>query len=311
MAQRESILPPLSNSIYIKIRQDFLELCEGDHCMASLLSYYEYKLNSIISNIEERKLRSKSYNPSADDYFIECSPNFLSKALLGLFGRTKIIQANTRLHELNFITIKTEKIDNEYKTTRVALNIEPIKKSLFTLFENEQALIQKRITPYSETNNPLFENEQPPYSKTNRINNTTNKKKERLNKKEQYLFDFDSDFIAIFDKRPKIEMALLYWVDYKFDVKKKPYSTTKWLNELDKYSDNQIIESIRIAIAKEYQGFFPESVKPEQEPTTKIKYVRVRMGLAAIEMKEEDFEKALREGTLNCDNPIIEKRYEK
>jgi hypothetical protein len=46
-------------------------------------------------------------------------------------------------------------------------------------------------------------------------------------------------------------------------------------------------------------------------PTTKIKYVRVRMGLAAIEMKEEDFEKALREGTLNCDNPIIEKRYEK
>jgi hypothetical protein len=88
-------------------------------------------------------------------------------------------------------------------------------------------------------------------------------KKERLNKKEQYLFDFDSDFIAIFDKRPKIEMALLYWVDYKFDVKKKPYSTTKWLNELDKYSDNQIIESIRIAIAKEYQGFFPESVKPD------------------------------------------------
>jgi uncharacterized phage protein (TIGR02220 family) len=53
------------------------------------------------------------------------------------------------------------------------------------------------------------------------------------------------------------------------------------------------------------------SLKSENNESTKIKYVRVRMGLAAIEMKEEDFEKALREGTLNCDNPIIEKRYEK
>jgi hypothetical protein len=166
MAQRESILPPLSNSIYIKIRQDFLELCGGDHCMASLLSYYEYKLNAIVSTIEERQLKNKSYLPSADDYFIECSPSFLSKALLGLFGRSKIIESNNKLHEQNFITVKTEKIGNEYKTTRIALNIEPIKKSLLTLFENKQPLIQIQTTP-------LFENEQPPYLNLNRINNTS------------------------------------------------------------------------------------------------------------------------------------------
>lgn len=180
MAQRESILSPLSNSIYIKIRQDFLELSGGDHCMAALLSYYEYKLNAIISNMEEMKLKNKSYTPCADDYFIECSPSFLSKALLGLFGRTKIIEANERLHEQNFITIKTEKIGNQYKTTRVALNIEPIKTSLLTLFENKQPLIQKQTTPYSDLNNPLFRNEQPPYSETDRINNTKNNLKEDI-----------------------------------------------------------------------------------------------------------------------------------
>lgn len=179
MAQRESVLPPLSGSIYIKIRQDFLELCNNDHCMAALLSYYEYKLNAIVSNIEEAQLKNKSYKPTADTYFIECSPAFLSKALLGLFGRTKIIEANNRLHEKNFITVKTEKNGNEYKTTRVALNIEPIRSSLKRLFENEQPLIQFRTTPYSEMDNPLFVSEQPPYSKTNRINNTyLNKDKE-------------------------------------------------------------------------------------------------------------------------------------
>ena len=88
-------------------------------------------------------------------------------------------------------------------------------------------------------------------------------KKERLNKKEQYLFNFDSDFVSIVNKRPAISNSIFEWIDYKFDIIKKPYITVKWLSELKKYSDNQIIESIRIAIAKEYAGFFPESVKPD------------------------------------------------
>jgi hypothetical protein len=270
MAQRESILPPLSNSIYIKIRQDFLELCKGDHCMAALLSYYEYKLNAIISNIEERKLKNKSYNPSADDYFIECSPSFLSKALLGLFGRTKIIESNNRLHEQNFITVKTEKIGNQYKTTRVALNIEPIKKSLISLFENEQPLIQKQTTPYSKTNNPLFENEQPPCSDLNIINNISLNKPKKLNKKEQYLFDFDQQIIEVINSRPALEDSIYSWIDYKFDIQKDSYKTINWLTALLKFSDYQINESIKQSIQKEYKGLFPDNIKEPLKPTTNL-----------------------------------------
>jgi hypothetical protein len=51
--------------------------------------------------------------------------------------------------------------------------------------------------------------------------------------------------------------------------------------------------------------------KEENKAKQKRKYVGVRLNFTYIEMLEDVYEKSLKEKTLNCDNPIIEKRFEK
>lgn len=259
MSERTSIIKHKEANRLVIIRQDYVDICDGDHCMAALLGYYEYKLNAIVSTLEDKVSQNPKFKPSADDYFIQSSPKYLSKSMLGLFGRTKIISANDKLLAKNLITIKIERKDEKtFLPTKVCLNVSQINLAIDTLSKNEQPLVQKRITPYSEMDNPLFNSEQPPYSKTDR-DSSINSNLRKLSKREQYLFDFDSELIRIFTDRPKIENSVLEWIEYKF--KKKGYTTLKWLNSVLQYSDYQINKAIESSLIKEYEGFWPENVK--------------------------------------------------
>lgn len=272
MSERTSIIKHKEANRLVIIRQDYVDICDGDHCMAALLGYYEYKLNAIVSTLEDKVSQNPKFKPSADDYFIQSSPKYLSKSMLGLFGRTKIISANDKLLVKNLITIKIERKDEKtFLPTKVCLNVSQINLAIDTLSKNEQPLVQKQITPYSEMDNPLFNSEQPPYSKTDR-DSSINSNLRKLSKKEKYLFDFDFEIITIINERPKLEKSIFDWIDFKYDVLKEEYKTIQWLKGVLEYSDYQIIESIKYSIIKEYKGFFPKSVKEEKQDKPQVTY---------------------------------------
>jgi hypothetical protein len=137
----------------------------------------------------------------------------------------------------------------------------------------EYTFSEKPLCDFPQVEEPQMENPHlENHTQLNKDESIPELKKKRLTKKEQYLLDFDSEFIRIFQERPEIEKSILDWIDYKFDIKKKPYSTVRWLLDLYEFTDKQIIESIKIAMAKEYQGFFPYNIKDNKPTTQTVKH---------------------------------------
>lgn len=130
--KRTSYTKHTEGQIYLKINQDFLHLCSYDHCEAALLGYYEYRYNIIRSEVEDKMAANKKYKPTHEECFIELSPKYLQEAMLGLFGRTKIIEANESLFQKGFITIKTD----GKAITKILLNIDFLNNKL-SLLNNE------------------------------------------------------------------------------------------------------------------------------------------------------------------------------
>lgn len=192
MSKRNTFVSHVEGAIYLKLHQDFLHICNYDHCEAFLLNYYEYRYNIIRSSVEDKIATNKNFRPSASDCFLELSPMYLQEATLGLFGRTKIIQANESLFKKGFITIETN-----FKTiTKICLNIDFLNSKLKSidyvdLKEGYKSHILKKKKPSScsetnkkdkiscsETNKPCSEtNKSEPFScsETNTISNTLKK----------------------------------------------------------------------------------------------------------------------------------------
>lgn len=160
MSERTSIIKHKESNRIVIIREDYLEICDNDHCMAALLGYYEYKINALISVIEDKKMANKNYMPTADDFFIQASPNYVSKGLLGLFSKNKIRDANDSLLEKNYITIKIEreKDSSNFLPTMVSLNIDIINNAISTLSKIGQPPIQNWSTPLSKNGQPPYPN---------------------------------------------------------------------------------------------------------------------------------------------------------
>lgn len=75
-AVRESCIRHLAGNRYLKINQDFLDLCNGDHCAAAILAVFEFWTNCRRNNGEDDRIQR-----SRDD---------VEAALLGLFSHTAI-----------------------------------------------------------------------------------------------------------------------------------------------------------------------------------------------------------------------------
>ena len=192
MSKRNTFVSHVEGAIYLKLHQDFLHICNYDHCEAFLLNYYEYRYNIIRSSVEDKIATNKNFKPSVDDCFLELSPMYLQEATLGLFGRTKIIQANESLFKKGFITIMTN-----FKTiTKICLNIDFLNSKLksiqfIDLKEGYKShILKKKKSPScsetnkkdqvscSETNKPCSEtnkSDQFSYSETNTISNKQKK----------------------------------------------------------------------------------------------------------------------------------------
>jgi hypothetical protein len=100
-----------------------------------------------------------------------------------------------------------------------------------------------------------------------------------------------SDFISYFEANGYNDILATKAFNY--------YNDNNWKDSQDKQVKNWK--------SKVRNNWFKDDYKIKP----KVKFVGVRMGMAYIEMREDAFEEGLRKGTLNCDNPVIEKRFER
>lgn len=110
----------LSTENPIILRKEFLFICNFDHCQAILLAYYDFRFSEIYS--KNRENIQKEIPVYEEDWLLEISPMQLKNELLGLFGRTKIIESNLKLEGRGFI-----KIFNENKiSTKISIYFDEI-----------------------------------------------------------------------------------------------------------------------------------------------------------------------------------------
>lgn len=150
-----------------------------------------------------------------------------------------------------------ELIENGYCQRNVIKH--PITKRII---DWEYTFSEKPLCDFPQVEEPQMENPHlENHTQLNKDESNSEKNKKRLTKKEQYFFNFDSELILIFNERPDIEESVLEWIEYKFK-KGKGYSTLRWLTSILKNSDYQINQAISISLSKEYEGLFPENIKP-------------------------------------------------
>lgn len=179
----------------------------------------------------------------------------------------------------------------------------------------EYTFSEKPLCDFPQVEEPQMENPHlENHTQLNKDESIPDRNKKRT-KKEQFFFDFESDLISIFSERPLIEDSICEWIDYKFDTLKESYKTVRWIKGILEYSDNQINNSISKAMEKEWKGFFPESEKDvfinRKKKSTGQLWVKVRLGGTVQDFIKSNYEVAVRENKLNCNNPEIIKEYYK
>ena len=173
---REKIFA-VEGDLFFQVKLSFLKIVDYNHCAASLLSYYEYRLEGVQNFSESGRAKNKNYKESVDDYFFASSPSFLCEKLFGAYSRPSIIKANDFLLEKGFIAIRTDGT----KTTQVALNVQNIKDELSKLTKGESGYLQYdkidslsnslQVT-YQKFDNPCKEFDKPACKKFDILNNT-------------------------------------------------------------------------------------------------------------------------------------------
>jgi hypothetical protein len=104
------IFHPISDS-HIIIHHWQIEFCEGDHCAAALLSFYEYwhniKLEIVKENNKANKIAKRHGEPETYDNTLLQFHTYdeLVAGILNLYGRNAVISANKLLMKLRVISI--------------------------------------------------------------------------------------------------------------------------------------------------------------------------------------------------------------
>ena len=154
-----SVLPMTSQSRYVTIRQDFIELCNGDHCQAALVGVLERWTNwsidksyQISAHNAAAKKENKELEPE-NDYFFYLSGEQLELELLGLYSREKISKSMQLLITAGFVISRSNPKFKWDRTKQYALKIESILKTLHSI-DGKQAMDD------GKTGNGLLENRQ-------------------------------------------------------------------------------------------------------------------------------------------------------
>lgn len=129
---RSSCIAHTPNQQLVIIRQDYLALCNGDHCAAALLNIFEYWTNVKLGGVQQATIAneiavSEGQEPTQDTelWIYKRIPDFHAE-LMGLFGEKKIGTGLQTLKDLGFIYTRTNPKHKWDKTTQYLLNIETL-----------------------------------------------------------------------------------------------------------------------------------------------------------------------------------------
>lgn len=102
----------------IAIRQDYLKICDGDHCAAAILNAFEFWS------------RGKRRKGATGDVWIYKKQSELRVDLAGMFGLNKISAALKRLRELGFLAARSNPHNGQDKTLQYRFEWEAVEVAI-------------------------------------------------------------------------------------------------------------------------------------------------------------------------------------
>lgn len=144
MTERTSCIQHPPNAPLLVIRDEYLVLCEGDHCAAALLAVFEFWHNVKLANAEQAKIdveiaAKEGVEPKQSaELWIYKSQEELQDDMLGLFGETKIAKATRWLISAGYLATRS---NPHYKWDHKA-------QYLFCTAKVQADMSQKYVSPF-------------------------------------------------------------------------------------------------------------------------------------------------------------------
>jgi uncharacterized phage protein (TIGR02220 family) len=148
---RFSVIQKSANVRCVLIREDYLQLCEDNHCAALLLSYFEFWTNIKIGSNEllkaeyERALKEGIEFPVdlIEDLWIYKTLQEIAQETFSLFGKRKIISALSFLVQKGFLEKRFNPKYKWDKTLQYRLNIKLLNEKLASKVQNAPLDVSK------------------------------------------------------------------------------------------------------------------------------------------------------------------------
>ena len=135
---RSSCLPHPSSKRFFLLREELIEIVDGDHCAAALIALLEYYTNGRIA-------------ADSEDLWIRRSWNQLSEDLFKLYGRKKIGAALTRLSMLGFIESKQCDGGSHRGSSSYRINLPGLRRAIRTTDNDDPDACGKPVDyPWSQ-----------------------------------------------------------------------------------------------------------------------------------------------------------------
>ena len=108
---KESCITPPPDAHFVIIRQSYVDLCDGNHCAAGLLSFFEWWHNLRLAQSAKSRQQNEIAQMHGDEGTQDASlyqfhtELDLAKSLLGMYGETSIRKAVSLLVAKDFISL--------------------------------------------------------------------------------------------------------------------------------------------------------------------------------------------------------------
>jgi hypothetical protein len=151
MSNRTSCIAHAPSQILIMIREDYLILCDGDHCAAALLNYFEHWHDS---KIDEQKQRDIEIEIAAQrgeviarsELWVYASTEKIVEDLMALYKKDKVQSAIDWLVEVGFISRRNNPRFGWDRTWQYLFNPDFVNNALLSVTEliGEKPSMQER-----------------------------------------------------------------------------------------------------------------------------------------------------------------------
>jgi len=151
---RTSCIAHKASQQVVIIREDYLSMCDGNHCAAALLNVFEYWMTYKLDHRDQAQIENKIAAAGGaalidDDLWVYKTTDNLKDELLGLFADTKITIALTILKNKGFITTRNNPLYGWDRTLQYLFNTEAVQaavnnSSVYTNLKNKVSKPRKQ-----------------------------------------------------------------------------------------------------------------------------------------------------------------------